>query len=87
KLSQSPAGYYQAILMDLRMPVMTGFEAAAAIRALEHADAKSIPIIAMSADAFDDDVQKCKECGMNDHTSKPINVDSVVHLLRKYIKI
>lgn len=87
KLSQSPAGYYQAILMDLRMPVMTGFEAAAAIRALEHADAKSIPIIAMSADAFDDDVQKCKECGMNDHTSKPINVDNVVHLLRKYIEI
>ncbi|MBD5451266.1 MAG: response regulator [Lachnospiraceae bacterium] len=87
KLSQSPKGYYQAILMDLRMPVMTGFEAAAAIRALEHVDAKSIPIIAMSADAFDDDVQKCKECGMNDHTSKPINVDSVVHLLRKYLKI
>ena len=87
KLSQSPAGYYQAILMDLRMPVMTGFEATSAIRALGHADAKSIPIIAMSADAFDDDVQKCKECGMNDHTSKPINVDSVAHLLRKYIKI
>lgn len=87
KLSQSPAGYYQAILMDLRMPVMTGFEAAAAIRALEHADAKSIPIIAMSADAFDDDVQKCMDCGMNEHTSKPINVDNVVHLLRKYIKI
>lgn len=85
KFSQSPAGYYQAVLMDLRMPVMTGFEAACAIRSLEHANAKSIPIIAMSADAFDDDVQKCMDCGMNAHTSKPINIDKVAQLLRKYM--
>lgn len=85
KLSQSPAGYYRAILMDIRMPVMTGYEAAVAIRALEHEDAKDIPIVAMSADAFSDDVQKCLECGMNAHTAKPIDVEKVVHLLKKYM--
>ncbi|MCM1154753.1 MAG: response regulator [Roseburia sp.] len=83
--SRSPAGYYSAILMDIRMPVMNGLEAASAIRALPHEDAKRIPIIAMSADAFDEDVQRCLDSGMNAHVSKPIDVEKVARKLRKYI--
>lgn len=86
KFAESPAGYYQAILMDIRMPFMNGLEAAAAIRVLNRSDAKSIPIIAMSADAFADDIQKCIDYGMNAHTSKPIDVEKVSKLLHKYIK-
>lgn len=69
--------------MDIRMPVMNGLEAAAAIRALDRDDAKQIPIIAISADAFSDDIQKCIDCGMDDHTSKPIDVIRISELLRK----
>jgi CheY-like chemotaxis protein len=70
--SSSPIGYYDAILMDIRMPVMDGFEASSAIRSLERKDAKSVVIIAMTADAFKDDVEKCFQCGMNAHLAKPI---------------
>ncbi len=72
---QSGVGEYKAILMDLRMPRMDGLEATKNIRALSREDAKTIPIIAMTADAFADDVQKCLEAGMNAHVSKPIDVD------------
>lgn len=82
----SEKGYYCAILMDIRMPVMTGYEAAMAIRALERSDAKEIPIIAMSADAFADDVQKCLDCGMNAHTPKPVDADRVVTLLKIHLE-
>lgn len=85
QFTQSPEGFYRAILMDLRMPVMNGLEAASAIRALGRGDAKTIPIIAVSADAFSDDIQKCIDCGMDDHTSKPIDVNKVAELLRKYM--
>lgn len=84
--TQSPEGFYRAILMDIRMPVMNGLEAASAIRALERDDAKVIPIIAVSADAFSDDIQRCIDCGMDDHTSKPIDVARVAELLRKYMR-
>lgn len=82
---QSPEGFYRAILMDIRMPVMNGLEAASAIRALDRGDAKMVPIIAISADAFSDDIQRCIDCGMDDHTSKPIDVGRVAELLRKYM--
>lgn len=85
KFKESSEGYYSAILMDLRMPVMTGYEATEAIRALDRSDS-DIPIIAMTADAFSDDRRKCIDCGMNDHVSKPINVDIIAQLLKKYIK-
>ncbi len=85
KFEESPVGYYDAILMDVRMPVMDGHEAAMAIRALEREDA-DIPIIAMTADAFSEDIQKCLECGMNDHLAKPIDVQAVAHTLRKYLE-
>lgn len=64
---------FAAILMDIRMPVMNGYEAAKAIRALERSDAKTIPIIALSADAYEEDVHKAKEAGMNAHLPKPID--------------
>ena len=77
--------YYDAILMDLRMPVMTGYEATTAIRALDREDAKKIPIIAMTADAFSDDIKKCLDCGMNAHIAKPIDIQEVVSKLEKYL--
>ena len=81
----SPPGWYDAILMDIRMPVMTGYEATEAIRAMDRADARTVPIIAMSADAFAEDVQNCLDCGMNAHVAKPIDMDEVSRLLEKYI--
>lgn len=86
QFARSPEGFYKAILMDIRMPVMNGLEAASAIRALDRGDAGTIPIIAVSADAFSDDIQKCIDCGMDDHTSKPIDVNKVAKLLRKYMR-
>ncbi len=82
--ASSAPGYYDAILMDIRMPVMNGYEATRAIRALRRPDAGTVPIIAMSADAFSDDVQRCIECGMNDHTAKPIDVNEVAEILKKH---
>ena len=79
------SGYYDIILMDIRMPHMTGYEATKAIRGLDHPDALSIPIIAMSADAFSDDIQHCLECGMNAHIAKPIDVIELTRLLKRYL--
>ena len=67
------------------MPVMTGFEAAEAIRKLKREDAKTIPIIAISADAFQEDIQKCLDCGMNAHTAKPLVPQEILSLLEQYI--
>lgn len=83
--SNEEPGYYDVILMDLRMPVMTGYEATTAIRALDRPDAKEIPIIAMTADAFSDDIKKCLDCGMNAHIAKPIDIQEVVAKLEKFL--
>ena len=85
KFQKSSEGYYDAILMDIRMPHMTGYEATKAIRGLNHPDALSIPIIAMSADAFSDDIQHCLECGMNAHIAKPIDIIELARLLKRYL--
>ncbi len=85
KFRESAEREYDAILMDVRMPVMNGYESTRAIRALERQDAQTIPIIAMTADAFSEDIKKCLDSGMNAHTAKPINLDEVISLLRKYI--
>lgn len=69
----SPAGTFDVILMDVIMPKMDGPAATRAIRALDHPDAASIPIIAMMGNAFQEDVQECLETGMNDHMAKPID--------------
>ncbi len=85
KFQASAPGHYDIILMDVRMPVMNGYEATKGIRASGHPDAAAIPIIAMTADAFSEDIKRCLDCGMNAHTAKPINFDEVVLLLKKYI--
>ena len=85
KFEQSPVGYYDAILMDVRMPVMDGYDATRLIRGMAREDA-DLPIIAMTADAFSEDIQKCLECGMNDHLAKPIDVQAVSDKLEKYLK-
>ncbi len=85
KFQESEPGYYDVILMDLRMPIMNGYEATRSIRALSRPDAQAIPIIAMTADAFSEDIQRCLDSGMNAHTAKPINFDEVLSLLSKFI--
>ena len=83
--SASAPGTYAAILMDLRMPLMTGYEATETIRALDREDAKTIPIIAMTADAFADDIKQCLDVGMNDHVAKPIDPQILFTTLAKYM--
>ena len=80
-----PEGYYNAILMDVRMPEMDGLEATAAIRKLDRDDAKKVPIIALTANAFDEDVQRSLQVGMNAHLSKPINPDHLYQTLEEMI--
>ncbi len=77
-----PENYYDLILMDIQMPVMDGREAARTIRALERADAATIPVYALSADAFVEDERRSKESGMNGHLTKPINYDLLWDIIR-----
>lgn len=84
KFEQSDVGFYDAILMDIRMPVMNGYDAAKAIRALERPD-KDLPIIAMTADAFSDDVKHALDVGMNAHIAKPLNIKELMHLLTNFL--
>ena len=79
-------GYYDAILMDMRMPEMDGLEATRAIRAMDRKDAKDIPIIALTANAFDEDVQRSLQAGLNAHLSKPVEPESLFSTLESLIK-
>lgn len=81
---KNPAGTFDAILMDIMMPVMDGITAAKIIRAMNRADAKTIPILAMTANAYDDDIRRTKEAGMNAHLSKPINPDTLLKTLEQF---
>jgi len=81
--AESAKDEYDAVLMDIRMPVMDGVEASKAIRCLERPDAKTVPIIAMTADAFEDDIQKCMDAGMDGHLAKPIDPDSLYRTLTR----
>lgn len=83
--SESPDGYYDAVLMDVRMPEMDGLEATAAIRSLDRPDAENVPIIAMTANAFDEDVQRSLQVGMNAHLSKPVEPDRLYQTLEELI--
>lgn len=80
----NPAGTFDVILLDVHMPVMDGITAAKTIRALEREDAGKIPILAMTADVYEEDVQKTKEAGMNGHLTKPLNVEKMIWLLSGY---
>ena len=81
-----PEGYYDAILMDMRMPEMDGLEATRNIRAMDRPDAKTIPIIALTANAFDEDVQRSLQAGLNAHLSKPVDPDNLFETLETLIK-
>ncbi len=83
--SEKEAGYYDAILMDVRMPVMDGITATKTIRGLEHPDAKTIPIIAMTANVFDEDVERSLQVGMNAHMSKPIEPERLYDTMARLI--
>jgi CheY-like chemotaxis protein len=77
KFTAKPAGYYDMIFMDIHMPVMDGYEATRVIRGMSRPDAQTIPIIAVTADAFSDDIQKANDAGMNGHIAKPLSIDTL----------
>ena len=79
----SAPGTYDMIFMDVQMPVMNGYDATRAIRGSKHKDAKSIPIIAMTANAFDDDVKAALDAGMNAHLAKPIDMTKLKQIISK----
>ncbi|MFR1302316.1 response regulator [Eubacterium callanderi] len=85
KFAQSPPGYYSLILMDVQMPVMNGYEATQKIRALPRADARAVPIIAMTADAFAADIEKARESGMDGHLAKPLDLPLMLQELSKLL--
>ncbi len=85
KFSASPANHYRLVFMDIQMPVMDGYEAAKAIRALDHPDARRIPMIAMTANAYREDVERATAAGMDGHLSKPVNIDALFATLSRYI--
>ena len=82
-VKHSEPGNYALILMDIQMPVMNGYEATAAIRKLEHPTLANIPIIALSANTFPEDIQKSRESGMNAHLAKPIDIPKLLELIRQ----
>ncbi len=84
KFNRTPAGTYQAILMDMQMPEMNGIEATRKIRALSRPDAKTVPIIATTANAFKEDMERCFAAGMNDHMSKPLDIHKLIEMIEKY---
>lgn len=86
KFKSSAPGYYDAILMDIRMPYMNGYEATKIIRKLQGYESNKIPIIAMTADAFDEDIKKTKKVGMDDFLTKPIQPAALISVLMKNIK-
>lgn len=84
KIEQEEAGYFDMVLMDIHMPVMDGLEAAKKIRELPGWDKNDIPIIAMTADAFEEDIQRCKDAGMDSHIAKPVNIEKMFAIIRMY---
>lgn len=87
QVQKHAGGYYDAVLMDIQMPVMNGYEATRAIRALEGTCYRTLPIIAMSANAYDEDVKACLAAGMNAHIAKPFNPDDLIKLLHEHIQM
>ena len=87
RFADSTPGEFDAILMDVQMPIMNGYDASRNIRALERADAKTIPIIAMTANAFTEDVKDALEAGMDVHIAKPIDMELLKKTVSQYVII
>ena len=85
-LEKSEPGYYQLVLMDVQMPVMNGYEATRLIRQMEDPKISQIPILAMTANAFEEDKQEALRAGMNGHIAKPINIKKLLELLGELLK-
>jgi signal transduction histidine kinase/DNA-binding response OmpR family regulator len=85
RVLETPAGYYDLVLMDIQMPLMNGYDATIAIRKSGREDLKTLPIVAMSADAFSDDVQHAKKVGMNGHIAKPVEIEKLLQCLEEWI--
>ena len=85
-IETSPEGYFDMIFMDIQMPLLNGYEATTTIRSLDRKDVKEIPIIAMTANAFLEDVNQAKRVGMNEHISKPIDMKQLENIMRKYLQ-
>lgn len=85
KFAESENGYYSLIFMDMQMPVMSGCDAAVTIRSLQREDAATVPIVAMTANAFADDRQKTAEAGMNEHMSKPIEISRILNIFERWL--
>lgn len=86
KFRRTEPGYYDLIFMDIRMPVMDGYEATKQIRELKHPDAKTIPIIALTANAYSEDINMSMQAGMDGHISKPIDIENVKEVLLQHLK-
>ena len=84
-LERSEPGYYRLVLMDIQMPVMGGYEATKAIRSMPNRELASIPILAMTANAFEEDKKEALSCGMNGHIAKPIDVEKLIETLEKIL--
>ena len=85
KIRSSPAGRYDIILMDIQMPVLDGYEAAKQIRALDDPEKASIPIVAVTANAFEEDRKVAMEAGMNGHLAKPYDIPKIMETLKKLL--
>ena len=85
-LEKSEPGYYQLVLMDVQMPVLDGYEATKVIRKLPNRKLASIPIIAMTANAFEEDKQEALHCGMNGHIAKPIDIGKLFETLEQVLE-
>ena len=86
QFQKNPENYYDVVFMDVRMPFMDGLTAALRIRSCGRRDSRQIPILAMTANAFVEDMRKSLDAGMNEHLTKPIEPDAVYRALRKYLK-
>lgn len=84
-LRQQPENFYELIFMDIQMPVMNGYEAARSIRAGESTYWKKLPIIAMTANVFQEDERKAAECGMNGYVTKPVDMEIIYSVLEKWL--
>ena len=86
RFERSEQGEFDIIFMDIQMPVMDGYEATRRIRSCSHPDADSIPIIAMTANTFEEDIFRARDAGMNDHAAKPVDIAKLKKMVQRLVK-